>query len=71
MRLRLRGRPAYWGLAIGTLGGLLDTWLMLALGIDLSVAGRDMTLPVALYLALNFALLCGAVGYFIDARARA
>ncbi len=71
MRPRFRGRLAYWGLAIGTLGGLLDTWLMLALGIDLSVAGRDMTLPVALYLALNFALLCGAVGYFIDARARA
>ncbi len=71
MRPRFRGRLAYWGLAVGTLGGLLDTWLMLALGIDLSVAGRDMTLPVALYLALNFALLSGAVGYFIDARTRA
>jgi two-component system sensor histidine kinase HydH len=70
MRPRFRGRLALWGLLFGAVGGLLDTWFLMSLGIDLRVAGRDMTLPVALYLATSFAGLCGAIGWFVDARAR-
>ncbi len=61
----------YWGLAIGAVGGALDTALFLYLGIDLSVAGRDMTLPVAIYLGASFAALGFALGYLAEARARA
>ena len=71
MRPVFRGRLALWGLLFGATSGLLDTWLLLSLGIDFRVAGRDMTTFVALYLAANFAVLCGAIGWFVDARARA
>ena len=70
MRPGFRGRLALWGLLFGAVGGLLDTWFLMSLGIDLRVGGRDMTLPVALYLATSFAVLCGAIGWFVDARAR-
>ena len=66
-----RGRLRWWGLAIGAVGGVLDTALFLSLGIDFHVAGRDMTVPVALYLAANFAVLCFAIGYFADTRRQA
>jgi two-component system sensor histidine kinase HydH len=69
--MKLDGRRRWWGAAIGAVGGLGDTALLLSLGVDLHVAGRDLTLPVALYLAGNFALICFLVGYFMDARARA
>ena len=69
--MQLDGRRRWWGAAIGAVGGVLDTALLLVLGIDLRVAGRDLTLPVALYLAANFAVICFLVGYFMDARARA
>jgi two-component system sensor histidine kinase HydH len=69
--MRFRGRLALWGLAIGAVGGVLDTLLLLSLGIDLTIAGRDATFFVAAYLAASFALLCGAIGWFIDARSRA
>ncbi|MGI9591563.1 MAG: two-component system sensor histidine kinase NtrB, partial [Myxococcota bacterium] len=69
--MRLRGRLWLWGLAIGFVGGFADTWLFLQLGIDFRVAGRDMTGWIAVYLAVTFAVLCGAIGWFIDARARA
>lgn len=71
MRPRFRGRLALWGFLFGAGGGLLDTWLLLSVGIDLRVGGHDMTTPIALYLALNFAVLCGAIGWFVDARGRA
>lgn len=70
MRLRHRGRLWLWGLLFGAAGGVLDTWLALRLGIDFHVAGRDMTGPVAFYLSANFAVLCGALGWVLDARAR-
>ena len=65
------GRRTAIGLAIGVVGGVLDTLLGVSLGIDFRVAGRDWTTWVAVYMAANFALICGAVGYFMDARARA
>jgi len=70
MRPRFHGRLALWGLLFGALGGLLDTWFFLSLGIDFQVGGRDMTLFVALYLAGSFAVLMAAVGWFVDARRR-
>jgi signal transduction histidine kinase len=69
--MRFRGRLWLWGLGIGGVGGLADTWLLLSTGVDLTVAGRDMTGWVAAYMAISFAVLCGAIGWFIDARARA
>jgi signal transduction histidine kinase len=69
--MRFRGRLGWCGLAIGVVGGVLDTALFLSLGVDFAVAGRDMTAFVAIYLAAGFAALGYAVGYFIDARARA
>jgi two-component system sensor histidine kinase HydH len=69
--MQLPGRRRWWGAAIGAAGGVLDTALLLALGIDLRVAGRDLTVPVAAYLSANFALICFLVGYFMDARAQA
>jgi len=71
LRERRRGRLAWWGLGIGAVSGVCDTWLAIATGIDFQVSGRDMTLPVAAYLAASFAALGYAVGHFIDARARA
>jgi len=69
--MRFRGRLWLWGLVFGFVGGFVDTWLFLSLGIDFHVAGRDMTGWIGVYLALTFAALCGAIGWFIDARARA
>jgi two-component system sensor histidine kinase HydH len=71
MQRRARGGLALWGLLIGAVSGVIDTMILLALGIDLHVAGRDVTVPVALYLSTTFALLCAAVGHFIDARTQA
>ena len=59
------------GFALGAVGGVLDTVLFLHLGLDFEVAGRDLTGFVAAYLGVSFALLCAAIGWFIDARARA
>jgi two-component system sensor histidine kinase HydH len=64
-------RLGWWGLAIGACGGVLDTLLLRRVGIDFTVAGRDWTPFVMAYLALNFAVLCYAIGYFIDSRERA
>ena len=61
--MRVRGRMWLWGLVIGGIGGVADTWLLLSLGVDLHVAGRDMTGWVAAYLALSFAALCSAIGW--------
>jgi two-component system sensor histidine kinase HydH len=69
--VRLEGRLAWWGLAIGAVSGVADTWMAIAMGIDFQVSGRDMTVPVAVYLAASFAALGYAVGHFVDARARA
>ncbi len=67
----MRGRLRWWGLGIGAVGGVLDTWLMWSLGVEFRVAGANMTAWVAVYLACNFAALCFAIGHFADARARA
>lgn len=69
--MRLEGNRRWWGAAIGVIGGFGDTALLHFVGVDLQVAGRDLSLPVALYLAANFALICFMVGYLMDARARA
>jgi len=71
MQPRFGGGLAFWGFLVGAVGGVLDTLFFLRMGIDFQVAGRDMTSVVAVYLALSFALLCGAIGWFIDSRARA
>jgi len=68
--MAIRGRMGLWGLAIGAIGGVLDTLLFRHLGIDFTVAGRDMTPLVMGYLALSFAALCWTIGHFADARSR-
>jgi len=65
------GRKRWWGAAIGAVGGLLDTGLFQWLGIDFTLAGRDLTVPVAVFLSTNFAVLCFLIGHFMDARTRA
>lgn len=69
--MRFRGRLWLWGLVIGLVGGVGDTLFFLSLGIDLKVGGRDMTGWIAAYLAMTFAGLFAAIGWFIDARAQA
>ena len=69
--MRFRGRLGWWGLALGAAFGAGDVALGLALGMDFRVAGRDLTLPAALFLGGGYALLCSAAGFLFDARARA
>jgi two-component system sensor histidine kinase HydH len=69
--MKLTGQKRWWGAAIGAIGGLLDTALFLQLGVDFTLAGRDLTLPVAGFLSANFAVLCFLIGHFMDARAQA
>jgi signal transduction histidine kinase len=69
--MRFRGRLWLWGLIFGFVGGLADTGLFLSMGVDFHVAGRNMTGWIAAYLALSFAAMLGAIGWFIDSRARA
>lgn len=68
---RFSGRKRWWGAAIGAVGGLFDTAVFLQMGVDFTLAGRDLTLPVAFFLSANFAVLCFLVGHFMDSRARA
>ncbi|MGH0033164.1 MAG: two-component system sensor histidine kinase NtrB [Myxococcota bacterium] len=67
----LEGRRRWWGALIGAVGGLGDTALFLSVGIDLQVGGRDLTLPMALFMSGNFAVMGFLIGHFMDARARA
>ena len=69
--MRLAGKKRWWGGAIGAVGGLLDTAIFLQLGVNFTLAGRDLTLPVAIFLSANFAVLCFLIGHFMDARAQA
>lgn len=69
--MKLRGRKRWWLLAAGAIGGLGDTALALWLGIDFTVAGRDLTLPVAAFLSSNMAFMCFLMGYYMDAREQA
>jgi two-component system sensor histidine kinase HydH len=66
----MKSRLAMLGFAVGAIGGALDTLLFLRLGVDFTISGRDMTIPVAIYLGSSFAVLGYAIGYFADARRR-
>ena len=66
----LEGRKRWWGALLGGLGGLGDAAMAVALGFDLTIGGTDVTLAVALFLAVNFAVLCFFIGHFMDARAQ-
>ena len=69
--MSIAGRLRWWGLGLGAVGGVLDTALFLSLGIDFTVAGRDLTGWVAGYLAVSFAGILYVVGSLMDARAQA
>jgi two-component system sensor histidine kinase HydH len=69
--MKLAGQKRWWGGAIGAIGGVFDTALFLHLGVDFTLAGRDVTVPIAVFLSANFAGLCFLIGYFMDARAQA
>jgi len=69
--MRFRGRRRWWLGAFGAVGGLLDTAVLAWLGIDLNVAGQDLTFAVAVYLAASFAGICFLVGHYMDAREQA
>ncbi len=64
-------RLGWWGLGLGLATGFGDVALGLWLGLDFRIAGRDVTLPVAAFLASGYAALGFCVGYLLDARARA
>lgn len=66
----LEGRRRWWMAILGGLGGLFDSAMLVWLGFDFTIAGRDVTLLMALFLAANFAALCFLIGHFMDARAQ-
>jgi two-component system sensor histidine kinase HydH len=66
----LEQRSRWWIGALGGLGGLFDSAVLVWLGFDFTIAGRDVTLFMALFLAVNFAVLCFLIGHFMDARAQ-
>ena len=65
------GRRRWWIALFGGLSGLFDAAMAVWLGIDLRFGGADVTLAVALFLALNFGVFGYFVGYFMDARSQA
>src|SRR5262245_61499090 len=64
-------RLGWWGLGLGIATGVGDVAFGLWLGLDFRMAERDVTLPVAAFLASGYAALGFCVGYLLDARARA
>ncbi len=59
-----------WGAAAGAALGLGDTALLVGLGVDMQVAGRDASLLVGLVFAFNLALVGGLAGALLRARRR-
>jgi signal transduction histidine kinase len=64
----LEGRKRWWIAALGALGGLFDSAMLVWLGFEFTIGGRDVTLLIALFLAVNFGALCFLIGHYIDAR---
>ncbi|MGH7961729.1 MAG: two-component system sensor histidine kinase NtrB [Candidatus Binatia bacterium] len=60
-----------WGLAAGVLIGLFDLSVLLALGVDMRLGDRVVTVGVSLFFMANYAILGLVIGKLIQARARA
>lgn len=59
-----------WGLGAGLLAGVVDTAGMRALGFSLEIGGVDVTVPVAIYFGVSFAVLGYLLGYLVEQRRR-
>lgn len=64
-------RWALWGLVAGALMGLGDLLTFLALGLDMRLAGRAVTIEVSVLFMVTYAGLGFAIGKLAEARARA
>ena len=71
MKLGFRGNRCWWFAAFGVVGGALDIALLVSLGIELQVAGTDLTPWVTVYLSASFALILFLVGRAMDDKERA
>jgi len=68
---RRRRRYDLWGFAAGVALGALDAATFAVFGADMTLAGRDVTLPVLALFELSFGALGFAVGRLAMARERA
>jgi signal transduction histidine kinase len=67
----LRGiRLRWWGLALGLLGGVFDTWVMSALGIALTINAWDARPLVAAYFGISFGVLGYLLGSLLESQRR-
>jgi signal transduction histidine kinase len=64
-------RWALWGLIAGALMGLGDLLAFLALGLDMRLAGRAVTIEVSVVFMATYAGLGFTIGKLLEARARA
>ncbi len=63
------GQPLTLALACFALG-IADTWLLLSLGVEFSVSGRDATLVIGAFFAVSFAIFGWLLGLTIAAKKR-
>ena len=66
----LRGRERWSGAAIGILLAATDTAIMAALGITFAMNGRDVSVLVAAFFGISFAMLGFLLGAVIEGRRR-
>jgi two-component system sensor histidine kinase HydH len=64
-------RWGWWGSAAGVALGLTDLAVFQALGVDMRLAGRDVTVAVSALFIVTYAVLGLAIGRLAEARARA
>src|SRR5262249_52415765 len=62
---------ALWGLAAGALMGLTDFTVFCALGLDMRLPGRAVTVEVSILFLATYAGLGFTIGKLMEARARA
>lgn len=56
------------GFTIGFVGGMLDVFLLRAVGISMFIDGVDRTIFVVLFFAINFGALGAVIGSLLDSR---
>jgi len=69
--MKAKKRWALWGLVAGALMGLADLLAFLALGLDMRLAGRSVTVEVTVIFMATYAGLGFTIGKLLEARARA
>ena len=67
----VEGNKRWWIGGLGVIGGLCDAAMFVWLGVDFTIAGRDVMPWIAGFLAVNFGVLCFLIGHFMDAREQA